>query len=184
MHNSFSFRQSELNITLDRTLMVNKQKHVLSYCCDVDYSVSLSSKMQKLVKAAKEGTKDRLEKTKAAVKRGRSFMKTKSFCQGMLILIEPDSSKIYVNKISSCFYVLERKSACFEDESEVFIEVDCFNVEPVLSPTPEGLTQQQVRTFHRSLLSCKSMKPYQILTLQYFPSAACAKMYIGLYFRK
>ncbi|KAM4724485.1 rho guanine nucleotide exchange factor 10 isoform 2-T2 [Anableps anableps] len=73
--------------------------------------------MQKLVKAAKEGTKDGLEKTKAAVKRGRSFIKTKSFCQ-------------------------ERKLA--EDESELFIEVDCFNVEPVLSPTPEGLTQQQL----------------------------------------
>lgn len=38
--------------------------------------------MQKLVKAAKEGTKDGLEKTKAAVKKGRSFIKTKSFCQG------------------------------------------------------------------------------------------------------
>ncbi|XP_047200619.1 rho guanine nucleotide exchange factor 10 isoform X1 [Girardinichthys multiradiatus] len=76
-------------------------------------------KMQKLVKAAKEGTKDGLEKTKAAVKRGRSFIKTKSFCQ-------------------------ERKSACFEDESELFIEVDCFNVEPVLCPTPDGLTQQQL----------------------------------------
>uniref|UniRef100_A0A096MAX9 Rho guanine nucleotide exchange factor 10 n=1 Tax=Poecilia formosa TaxID=48698 RepID=A0A096MAX9_POEFO len=77
-------------------------------------------KMQKLVKAAKEGTKDGLEKTKAAVKRGRSFIKTKSFCQ-------------------------ERKLACFEDESEVFIEVDCFNnVEPVLPPTPQGLSQQQL----------------------------------------
>ncbi|XP_038151603.1 rho guanine nucleotide exchange factor 10 isoform X1 [Cyprinodon tularosa] len=76
-------------------------------------------KMQKLVKAAKEGTKDGLEKTKAAVKRGRSFIKTKSFCQ-------------------------ERKSACLEGESELFIEVDCFNVEPVLCPTPEGLTQQQL----------------------------------------
>lgn len=41
--------------------------------------------------------------------------------------------------------VLERKSACFEDEeSELFIEVDCFNVEPVLCPAPEGLSQQQV----------------------------------------
>lgn len=39
----------------------------------------------------------------------------------------------------------ERKSACFEDEeSELFIEVDCFNVEPVLSPAPDGLSQQQV----------------------------------------
>ncbi|XP_045918121.1 rho guanine nucleotide exchange factor 10 isoform X1 [Micropterus dolomieu] len=77
-------------------------------------------KMQKLVKAAKEGTKDGLEKTKAAVKKGRSFIKTKSFCH-------------------------ERKSACFEDEeSELFIEVDCFNVEPVLCPAPEGLSQQQL----------------------------------------
>uniref|UniRef100_A0A8C6Q0M8 Rho guanine nucleotide exchange factor 10 n=1 Tax=Nothobranchius furzeri TaxID=105023 RepID=A0A8C6Q0M8_NOTFU len=76
-------------------------------------------KMQKLVKAAKEGTKDGLEKTKAAVKKGRSFIKTKSFCH-------------------------ERKSACFEDEDELFIEVDCFNVEPVLCATPEGLTQQQL----------------------------------------
>ncbi|XP_072222245.1 rho guanine nucleotide exchange factor 10 isoform X2 [Leuresthes tenuis] len=76
--------------------------------------------MQKLVKAAKEGTKDGLEKTKAAVKKGRSFIKTKSFCQ-------------------------ERKSACFEEEeTELFIEVDCFNVEPVLCPAPEGLSQQQL----------------------------------------
>ncbi|XP_037602505.1 rho guanine nucleotide exchange factor 10 isoform X2 [Sebastes umbrosus] len=76
--------------------------------------------MQKLVKAAKDGTKDGLEKTKAVVKKGRSFIKTKSFCQ-------------------------ERKSACFEDEeSELFIEVDCFNVEPVLCPAPEGLSQQQL----------------------------------------
>lgn len=34
--------------------------------------------MQKLMKAAKEGTKDGLEKTKAAVKRGRSFIRTRS----------------------------------------------------------------------------------------------------------
>ncbi|KAM9777318.1 rho guanine nucleotide exchange factor 10 [Neosynchiropus ocellatus] len=77
-------------------------------------------KMQKLVKAAKDGTKDGLEKTKAAVKKGRSFIKTKSFCN-------------------------ERKSTSYEDEeSEVFIEVDCFNVEPVLSPAPGGLSQQQL----------------------------------------
>lgn len=46
----------------------------------------VSPKMQKLVKAAKEGTKDGLEKTKAAVKKGRSFIKTKSFCNGMSFL--------------------------------------------------------------------------------------------------
>ncbi|KAG5857327.1 hypothetical protein ANANG_G00018270 [Anguilla anguilla] len=76
-------------------------------------------KMQKLVKAAKEGTKDGLEKTKAVVKKGRSFIKTKSFCQ-------------------------ERKSSCLEEEGDLFIEVECFNVEPELSPMPEGLSQQQV----------------------------------------
>ncbi|XP_061824656.1 rho guanine nucleotide exchange factor 10 isoform X2 [Nerophis lumbriciformis] len=77
-------------------------------------------KMQKLVKAAKEGTKDGLEKTKAAVKKGRSFIKTKSFCH-------------------------EKKSHCFEEEgSEFFIEVDCFNVEPILGPAPESLSQQQL----------------------------------------
>ncbi|XP_056445826.1 rho guanine nucleotide exchange factor 10 isoform X1 [Gadus chalcogrammus] len=77
-------------------------------------------KMQKLVKAAREGTKDGLEKTKAAVKKGRSYIKTKSFCN-------------------------ERKSAFFEDEeTDLFIEVDCFNVEPVLGPAPEGLSQQQL----------------------------------------
>uniref|UniRef100_A0A6Q2WY79 Rho guanine nucleotide exchange factor 10 n=1 Tax=Esox lucius TaxID=8010 RepID=A0A6Q2WY79_ESOLU len=67
-------------------------------------------KMQKLVKAARDGTKDGLEKTKAVVKKGRSFIKTKSFC----------------------------------NESELFIEVECLNMEPVLSPIPEGLSQQQV----------------------------------------
>ncbi|XP_061700066.1 rho guanine nucleotide exchange factor 10 isoform X3 [Syngnathoides biaculeatus] len=76
--------------------------------------------MQKLVKAAKEGTKDGLEKTKAAVKKGRSFIRTKSLCN-------------------------ERKSTCFEDEeSEFFIEVDCFNDEPILGLAPEGLSQQQL----------------------------------------
>lgn len=40
---------------------------------------SLLSQMQKLMKAAREGTKDGLEKTKAAVKRGRSLIRTRSF---------------------------------------------------------------------------------------------------------
>lgn len=43
--------------------------------------------MQKLMRAAREGTKDGLEKTKAAVKKGRSFIRTKSFIsQGMCYL--------------------------------------------------------------------------------------------------
>lgn len=38
-----------------------------------------SWQVQKLVRAAKEGTKDGLERASAAVKRGRSFIRTKSF---------------------------------------------------------------------------------------------------------
>uniref|UniRef100_A0A668ADE0 Rho guanine nucleotide exchange factor 10 n=1 Tax=Myripristis murdjan TaxID=586833 RepID=A0A668ADE0_9TELE len=50
---------------------------------------------------------------------------------------------LFVLTCSSC--ISERKSACFEDEeSELFIEVDCFNVEPVLGPAPEDLSQQQL----------------------------------------
>lgn len=52
--------------------------------------------MQKLVKAAKEGTKDGLEKTKAAVKKGRCFIKTKSFCQGL--------EDAFTNNYLSTFY--------------------------------------------------------------------------------
>uniref|UniRef100_A0A9J8BIX9 Rho guanine nucleotide exchange factor 10 n=1 Tax=Cyprinus carpio carpio TaxID=630221 RepID=A0A9J8BIX9_CYPCA len=70
-------------------------------------------KMQRLVKAAKDGTKDGLQKTKAAVRKGRSFIRTKSLCHG----------KSTVN---------------------LFIEVECFNVDPVLGPAPDGLSQHQV----------------------------------------
>nr|XP_014352505.1 PREDICTED: rho guanine nucleotide exchange factor 10 isoform X1 [Latimeria chalumnae] len=77
-------------------------------------------KVQKLMKAAKEGTKDGLEKTKAAVKRGRSFIKTKSF-------------------ISQ-----DRRPACLDEESNVFIDVDCMHTEAIMTPMPEGLSQQQV----------------------------------------
>lgn len=60
--------------------------------------------------------------------------------------------------------IAERKSTCLEEEeSELFIEVDCFNVESVLSPAPEGLSQQQVTdqaasihvlTLRPSFISC------------------------------
>uniref|UniRef100_A0A8C5B8W9 Rho guanine nucleotide exchange factor 10 n=1 Tax=Gadus morhua TaxID=8049 RepID=A0A8C5B8W9_GADMO len=47
--------------------------------------------------------------------------------------------------LASALCVTERKSAFFEDEeTDLFIEVDCFNVEPVLGPAPEGLSQQQL----------------------------------------
>ena len=51
--------------------------------------------------------------------------------------------------LPSILRVTERKSAFFEDEeTDLFIEVDCFNVEPVLGPAPEGLSQQQVPSMH------------------------------------
>nr|XP_033794021.1 rho guanine nucleotide exchange factor 10 isoform X2 [Geotrypetes seraphini] len=78
-------------------------------------------KMQRLMKAAKEGTKDGLEKTKAAVKKGRSYIKTKSFI------------------------LQDRKLVSFEDEElSLFIDVDCKHTEAIMSPMPEGLSQQQV----------------------------------------
>ncbi|XP_078398025.1 rho guanine nucleotide exchange factor 10 isoform X3 [Cetorhinus maximus] len=76
-------------------------------------------KMQQLMKAAKEGTKDGLEKTKAAVlKRGRSFIKHR--------------------------YQDHRFGSLEEEEQNLFIDVDCKHPEPVMTPMPEGLTQQQV----------------------------------------
>lgn len=80
---------------------------------------SHKKQMQKLMKAAKEGTKDGLEKTKAAVKRGRSFIRTKSF-------------------------VSQDHRYCFEEEQNLFIDVECKHPEAVLTPMPEGLSQQQV----------------------------------------
>ncbi|XP_036608651.1 rho guanine nucleotide exchange factor 10 isoform X3 [Trichosurus vulpecula] len=76
--------------------------------------------MQKLMRAAKEGTKDGLEKTKAAVKKGRSFIRTKSF-------------------VSS-----EHRSRLQEEELNLFIDVDCVHTEAIMTPMPEGLSQQQV----------------------------------------
>ncbi|XP_066091348.1 rho guanine nucleotide exchange factor 10 isoform X1 [Saccopteryx bilineata] len=76
-------------------------------------------KVQKLVKAARDGTRDGLERTKAAVKRGRSFIRTKSF-------VSPD----------------HRSGP--EEEQSVFIDVDCRHPDAVLTPMPEGLSQEQV----------------------------------------
>ncbi|XP_067224054.1 rho guanine nucleotide exchange factor 10 isoform X2 [Chanodichthys erythropterus] len=80
---------------------------------------SKKTHMQRLVKAAKDGTKDGLQKTKAAVRKGRSFIRTRSLCH-------------------------EKKPSCFDEESDLFIEVECFNVDPVLKPAPDGLSQHQV----------------------------------------
>nr|XP_028578225.1 rho guanine nucleotide exchange factor 10 isoform X3 [Podarcis muralis]XP_028578226.1 rho guanine nucleotide exchange factor 10 isoform X3 [Podarcis muralis]XP_028578227.1 rho guanine nucleotide exchange factor 10 isoform X3 [Podarcis muralis] len=76
-------------------------------------------KMQKLMRAAREGTKDGLEKTKAAVKKGRSFIRTKSFISH------------------------DHRSTCLEEE-ELFIDVDCMHTEAIMTPMPDGLSQQQV----------------------------------------
>ncbi|XP_049646279.1 rho guanine nucleotide exchange factor 10 isoform X1 [Suncus etruscus] len=75
--------------------------------------------MQKLVKAAKEGTKDGLERTKAAVRKGRSFIRSHS-----LMPQEPRDDP--------------------DEELSPFIDVDCQHPEAVLTPMPEGLSQQQV----------------------------------------
>ncbi|NXG69204.1 ARHGA factor, partial [Baryphthengus martii] len=75
-------------------------------------------KMQKLMRAAREGTKDGLEKTKAAVKKGRSFIRTKSFNS--------------------------QDHKCLEEEELKFIDVDCMHTEAIMTPMPEGLSQQQV----------------------------------------
>uniref|UniRef100_F6VLV6 Rho guanine nucleotide exchange factor 10 n=1 Tax=Ornithorhynchus anatinus TaxID=9258 RepID=F6VLV6_ORNAN len=77
-------------------------------------------KMQKLMQAAREGTKDGLEKTKAAVKKGRSFIRTKSF-------------------ISQ-----DHRSCLEEEELNLFIDVDYTQTEAIMTPMPEGLSQQQV----------------------------------------
>ncbi|NXN97525.1 ARHGA factor, partial [Rhinopomastus cyanomelas] len=78
-------------------------------------------KVQKLVRAAKEGTKDGFEKTKAAVKKGRSFIRTKSFIsQG------------------------HRSSYLEEEELNLFIDVDCMYTEAIITPMPKGLSQQQI----------------------------------------
>ncbi|XP_043999631.1 rho guanine nucleotide exchange factor 10 [Gambusia affinis] len=45
----------------------------------------------------------------------------------------------------------KRKLACFEDESEIFIEVDCFNVEPVLPPAPGNNGWRIIKTKERRL---------------------------------
>jgi len=71
----------------------------------------VSSKMQKLVKAAREGTKDGLEKTKAAVKKGRSFIRTKSFCHGMSFdLINSNSFELYTHYPVSLLFMLHVKT--------------------------------------------------------------------------
>ncbi|XP_059838008.1 rho guanine nucleotide exchange factor 10 isoform X5 [Hypanus sabinus] len=75
--------------------------------------------MQQLMKAAKEGTKDGIEKTKAAVlKRGRSFIRHR--------------------------YQDQRSGCLCDEEQNLFIDVDCRHPEPEMTPMPEGLTQQQV----------------------------------------
>ncbi|XP_061478881.1 rho guanine nucleotide exchange factor 10 isoform X2 [Rhineura floridana] len=75
--------------------------------------------MQKLMRAAREGTKDGLEKTKAAVKKGRSFIRTKSFISH------------------------DHRPTCLQEE-ELFIDVDCMHTEAIMTPMPDGLSQQQV----------------------------------------
>lgn len=75
-------------------------------------------KMQKLVKAAKEGTKDGLEKTKAAVKKGRSFIKTKSFCQGWEEI--PFYEELFVPLLLHRLFFFKQKCSLFREEVILF----------------------------------------------------------------
>jgi len=110
--------------------------------------------MQRLVKAAKDGTKDGLQKTKAAVRKGRSFIRTRSHCYGKSTNSTTSNSQriaILINMPllfnlfnESTILSSEKKPSCFDEESDLFIEVECFNVDPVLRPAPDGLSQHQV----------------------------------------
>jgi hypothetical protein len=90
--------------------------------------------------------------------------------------------------LASALCVTERKSAFFEDEeTDLFIEVDCFNVEPVLGPAPEGLSQQQVPSMHLQKPHQPLMAPMQKLSAHWlapwtavcFPTAG-ETVYIGI----
>uniref|UniRef100_A0A8C2Z9W0 Rho guanine nucleotide exchange factor 10 n=1 Tax=Cyclopterus lumpus TaxID=8103 RepID=A0A8C2Z9W0_CYCLU len=62
-----------------------------------------------------------------------------------LVKAAKEGTKDGLEKTKAAVKKGQRKSAGFEDEeSELFIEVDCFNVEPVLCPAPAGLSQQQL----------------------------------------
>lgn len=113
--------------------------------------------MQRLVKAAKDGTKDGLQKTKAAVRKGRSFIRTRSLCYGksansttsnvmnsQRIVILINMPLLFNLFHESIILYSEKKPSCFDEESDLFIEVECFNVDPVLRPAPDGLSQHQV----------------------------------------
>lgn len=44
-------------------------------------------------------------------------------------------------------FCIEKKPSCFDEESDLFIEVECFNVDPVLGPAPDGLSEHQVLSY-------------------------------------
>ncbi|KTG47930.1 hypothetical protein cypCar_00008465 [Cyprinus carpio] len=102
-----------------RDLMVNTVGTVELQQLKHKHEQKVKEQECRLVKAAKDGTKDGLQKTKAVVRKGRSFIRTRSLCH-------------------------EKKPSCFDEESDLFIEVECFNVDPVLGPAPDGLSQHQV----------------------------------------
>lgn len=69
--------------------------------------------MQKLMKAAKEGTRDGLEKTKAAVKRGRCFIRTKSFIsQGVRLAVPRRWPRCAASKLAGSSRTLSRPPLC------------------------------------------------------------------------
>ncbi|XP_072107240.1 rho guanine nucleotide exchange factor 10 isoform X5 [Mobula birostris] len=123
--------------------------------------------MQQLMKAAKEGTKDGIEKTKAAVlKRGRSFIRHRYQEYSSLGLLKWPKLEALLNVVTmmdrrmafagngdvkvharncSSSQMKDQRSGCLCDEEQnLFIDVDCRHPEPEMTPMPEGLTQQQV----------------------------------------
>lgn len=60
-----------------------------------------------------------------------------------------------------------------EEEQNLFIDVDCKHPEPVMTPMPEGLTQQQVRSGNREGVSPWWKVVLQAGTRDYCRAARC-----------
>uniref|UniRef100_A0A3Q1HJV5 DH domain-containing protein n=1 Tax=Anabas testudineus TaxID=64144 RepID=A0A3Q1HJV5_ANATE len=106
-------------------------------------------KMQKLVKAAKEGTKDGLEKTKAAVKKGRSFIKTKSFCHGIGLVF------FYLQMVRRCILgsILESEKNYLDSLKRILEQYE----KPLSQIEPRLLSDRKLKmTFYRvrEILQC------------------------------
>lgn len=68
---------------------------------------------------------------------------------------------------------LDHRSSCLEEEElNLFIDVDCVHTEAIMTPMPEGLSQQQVAGFWKSdLLPLFFFCPVPSPSTTHFPSA-------------